>query len=69
MDGITAPLLDPAADVIEYEDVLFRGALYHTNIYKGKPSKKMDEAWAVLTHCMAHPFPFSPAGSAANPHH
>ncbi|KAK4191062.1 hypothetical protein QBC35DRAFT_529392 [Podospora australis] len=50
MTSFYSPLLEPDANAIEYEDVLFRGALHHTNIYKGKPNKKMDEAWAILTH-------------------
>lgn len=43
-----APLLEPDAGVIEYENVMFRGGLNYQNIYKGAPHKKLAEAWLLL---------------------
>ncbi|KAI8953228.1 hypothetical protein F4801DRAFT_598253 [Xylaria longipes] len=38
----------PAQDAVVYEKVKYDGSLYKTNIYKGPPSPKTDQAWAEL---------------------
>lgn len=43
--SLEAPLLEPAADAIEYETVKFDGGFLSDNVYKGKPNKQLDQAW------------------------
>ncbi|OAQ63373.1 hypothetical protein VFPPC_09228 [Pochonia chlamydosporia 170] len=50
MTSLYSPLLEPGSGAIEYEHVMFQGALDHKSIYKGTPNKDMDEAWTFLTH-------------------
>jgi hypothetical protein len=45
-----APLLEPDAGVIEYEEVRFNGSLEAQSVYKGEPNKELDDAWNVLIH-------------------
>ncbi|KAI2613449.1 hypothetical protein GGR54DRAFT_328969 [Hypoxylon sp. NC1633] len=45
-----SPLLEPDAGVIEYEVVMFGGALEYESVYKGTPNPELDEAWTKLTH-------------------
>lgn len=47
---LIAPVLEPDSGAIEYQYVLFQGALDYPSVYKGTPNKKLDEAWTVLTH-------------------
>ncbi|POR38201.1 Uncharacterized protein TPAR_01601 [Tolypocladium paradoxum] len=48
--SLYSPLLEPDSGAIEYEHVMFQGALEHKSIYKGTPNKDLDEAWAYITH-------------------
>ncbi|KAJ5885559.1 hypothetical protein N7495_010069 [Penicillium taxi] len=45
-----SPLLESTAGVIEYETVIFQGALEYESVYKGTPNKALDEAWLYIKH-------------------
>ncbi|KAJ5394014.1 uncharacterized protein N7487_011655 [Penicillium crustosum] len=45
-----SPLLESTAGVIEYETVMFHGALEYENVYKGSPNKALDDAWSYIKH-------------------
>ncbi|KAI9736472.1 MAG: hypothetical protein M1818_006206 [Claussenomyces sp. TS43310] len=45
-----SPLLEEGSGAIEYENVMFQGALEYKSIYKGPPNPELDAAWKVLQH-------------------
>ncbi|KAI1074525.1 hypothetical protein F5B20DRAFT_432849 [Whalleya microplaca] len=45
-----SPLLEPDSNAIEYEVVVFGGALEYESVYKGTPNEKLDDAWTWITH-------------------